>query len=76
MKRTVLLVVLLNSLFAAGAVMAEGMSLMSSAASRADWEARLPVLALIVLFVLVVDAAFVIPALRKLQTMRRVRARR
>ncbi len=40
---------------------------MSQQATLADWQARIPVLMVIIVFVLAVDLAFIVPVMRKLR---------
>ncbi|MBK8023824.1 MAG: hypothetical protein IPK19_20920 [Chloroflexi bacterium] len=76
-RLAVLVTTLALSLLAAGSAAAFAVGLpLSAGATRADWEARLPLLAVVILFVLFVDALFAIPALRKLSQTRRTTAGR
>ncbi len=53
---------LLALLVYAGQTLAQG----STKASLADWEARFPLLALIIILVIIVDLIFMLPIIRKL----------
>ena len=69
------IVVSVHLLTMAGSVWAQDQAAAGAQVTQADWTARLPLVALTIVFVLVVDAAFVIPIRRKLRQQAASRSR-
>ncbi|HLV34438.1 MAG TPA: hypothetical protein VKY59_04955 [Spirillospora sp.] len=72
-RYTVLLTIMLLLVFV-GQALAERDTVVGKVSAQ-DWIDRLPVLIATTIFVIVVDAVFVIPAIRKLRTLKRAQGR-
>lgn len=73
-KRYTILLTLMLLLVFAGQALAERDTVVGKVSAQ-DWIDRLPVLIATTIFVIVVDAVFVIPAIRKLRTFKRAQGR-